>query len=123
MTKRNAEKITGLEVRIRQTATGKFGYALVDADGYEIAATLGRSADDHEALKRLVDVNYQKVALLICQRQRYRCGDVSIGGSRGCGRLKPLQVHHIQHRSKGRSDDPSGLIALCQLCHSSEHGG
>ena len=40
-----------------------------------------------------------------------------------CRRFKPLhlQVHHIQPREDGGSDEPDNLIALCVTCHSSVH--
>ncbi len=40
-----------------------------------------------------------------------------------CRLFKPLhlQVHHIQPREDGGSDEPENLIALCVNCHSSIH--
>lgn len=43
------------------------------------------------------------------------------GKCRSCG--KPgVHVHHITFRSKGGTHDPSGLVLLCQSCHSAVHG-
>ena len=40
-----------------------------------------------------------------------------------CRRFRPLhlQVHHIQPREEGGTNDPDNLIALCVTCHSSVH--
>ena len=40
-----------------------------------------------------------------------------------CRRFKPLhlQVHHIQPREEGGTDNPDNLIALCVTFHSSVH--
>lgn len=40
-----------------------------------------------------------------------------------CRRFRPtmLQVHHIVERSKGGTNDPDNLIAICLTCHSDVH--
>ena len=45
---------------------------------------------------------------------------------RGCGKdmdwgYEWVDVHHVQHRSKGGSDDLANLILLCRDCHNSQH--
>jgi hypothetical protein len=40
-----------------------------------------------------------------------------------CRRFRPtyLQVHHISEQSKGGTNDPKNLIAICLTCHSDVH--
>jgi len=43
-----------------------------------------------------------------------------------CGDVLPvhygrLEVHHIDHRCKGRSDELENLVTLCDLCHAVIH--
>lgn len=42
-------------------------------------------------------------------------------GSRGSD--ISLEVHHIEPRFVGGSDDPSNLLALCHACHKNAHEG
>lgn len=41
---------------------------------------------------------------------------------RGCGSGKSIEVHHIQYRSAGGSDNMGNLIVLCRDCHNRVHG-
>lgn len=34
---------------------------------------------------------------------------------------RPLEIHHIQPRREGGSDDPSNLTTLCSPCHRAYH--
>jgi hypothetical protein len=43
-----------------------------------------------------------------------------------CGEVLPvhygrLEVHHIDYRSKGGSDESENLVTLCDLCHAVKH--
>ena len=39
-----------------------------------------------------------------------------------CGKVAN-DIHHIEFRSQGGSDDPENLIALCRRCHGMAHNG
>ena len=64
---------------------------------------------------------------MIVQRQRVWQRDK--GFCRSCKRkgvrkyLSPLEseLHHIQHRGKGGSDDKGNLEIICSTCHRTEH--
>lgn len=45
-----------------------------------------------------------------------RAGDRCEVRTDGCWK-RATQVHHIQRRSQGGSDDPSNLLAACDFCH------
>ncbi len=39
-----------------------------------------------------------------------------------CGSTKYLQIHHIERRGAGGSNDARNLITLCSTCHGEAHG-
>lgn len=50
----------------------------------------------------------------IYARDGYRCAL--------CDSTSGLQIHHCVHRSRGGSNHPHNLIALCSNCHATVHG-
>ena len=46
---------------------------------------------------------------LILERDKYRCQQ--------CNSKVNLEVHHLQARHEGGTDDPTNLITLCEHCH------
>ncbi len=61
---------------------------------------------------------FYNVKAFVLHRDGYRCQS----GRKGLHSQK-LQVHHINFRSKGGTDAPSNLIALCEHCHDALHRG
>ncbi len=49
----------------------------------------------------------------VLRRDKHRCGN--------CDNHLDVEVHHIQFRSDGGSNDPDNLITLCPICHASVH--
>jgi hypothetical protein len=108
---REAERITGYEIWPDESLPK---YTFVAWDGtVEIARAGGKSEKD--ALRALVQDVYRIHSRIVIKEQKYLCGR--------CGKRKSLSVHHKVHRSKGRSDALTNLIALCSDCHREEHGG
>ena len=38
-----------------------------------------------------------------------------------CGRISPLDPHHIKHRSLGGNETKTNIKWLCRECHQQEH--
>jgi hypothetical protein len=53
----------------------------------------------------------------ILERDGWQCTNPN------CRSRRNLDVHHIQYRSRGGSDDPSNLTTLCSGCHRLVHDG
>ena len=49
----------------------------------------------------------------IYKRDGYRCAL--------CDNTRYLQIHHVQPRGKGGTDNPMNLITLCSCCHAHVH--
>ena len=49
----------------------------------------------------------------VLRRDKHRCCN--------CGNHLDVEVHHIQFRSDGGSNDPNNLLTLCPTCHASVH--
>ncbi len=47
----------------------------------------------------------------VLARDRHRCR------APGCDRTRFLEVHHLQSRTNGGTNDPANLITLCAACH------
>ncbi len=106
MTLRAAEKICGLGITAHEDGM----YCGIGEDGeFWVHAN-----DDKEAAQRLIDLHWRRVCTVVMRRQDFKC--------LYCARLVALSVHHLKKRSHGRSDRPSGLVALCDPCHRREHG-
>lgn len=109
MTLRQAERITGLEIREipRQGIGNGRTYAAFDL-GVEVCR---RSASgDSAAIKAVVDTVYRRRCLQTFREQGHRCLQ--------CGRLgRALTGHHIVPRARGRSDLRINLSGLDNDCH------
>lgn len=107
MTLRNAEKITGLEIRpVDGPAPGRCLLAAFEGET-EVARAAGRHEKD--AAAALVAVIYQRRSRQAMSEQKWRCGQ--------CWALRAMQCHHIHKRSHGRRDVRENFIALCAPCH------
>ena len=58
-----------------------------------------------------------RTKLLLLTESGYRCAVPN------CRNILALDMHHIWEVSKGGSDDPANLIALCSYCHDLYHRG
>ncbi len=110
MTKASAERITGYEIRLLTDSPLGVAYGAFRAD-VQIAAASGSKPG--EALKLLVEKVYKIHSEIVFREQKWRCAR--------CGQRRPLQAHHLVHRSKGRSDAVPNLIGECWACHEREH--
>ena len=61
--------------------------------------------------------NYENTRQYILDRDNYKCQCQK----KGCS--KKLEIHHIQFKSKGGSDNPDNLITLCSKHHKDLHSG
>lgn len=109
MTKEATERITGLEAHIAVSAHGVHAIGLLPDGSF----VLGFGATEDEAYEDLVTNNLSRVCDLVAKRQNYRCAD--------CGMIRPLQFHHIKHRSEERDDRPQNIVGLCQYHHRKRH--
>jgi hypothetical protein len=108
-------EITGLDV-MRKTLKG-----MVVIEGSEgsrrVVSVSARSA--REAERNFLSANWDRVRKLVAERQKHACAV--------CGRVAPLEFHHVVPRSKGRNDRPENIIGVCGPfgCgyHRRVHGG
>jgi hypothetical protein len=112
MTRKQAEKITGLSIRAVPAPPCEFAFIGVNGDG--VALVAGRDRSPGDALKKLVENNYAELRYRLDVKQKHKCGE--------CGKFGTLQFHHLQHRSKGRIDSEENVVGLCQTCHGIAHG-
>ena len=62
---------------------------------------------------RLDPDSYGELHHRILKRDGWRC--------QACGRMRNLQVHHLQFRSHSGSDSELNLITYCADCHMRAH--
>lgn len=106
MTAKTASRITGLEIR-RIESELRYAYgAFREPDVLVASASGGTPA---EALHRLVEDLYRATSWQVFTEQGWRC--------LFCGRIKPLQTHHLTPRSKGRCDLRWNLAGVDATCH------
>jgi DNA mismatch repair protein MutS len=74
---------------------------------YGIRRLLEGEAQITEAPKSTWNSNIQRQECEIC----------------GCKLVKELEVHHIEERVKGGSNNLRNLVVLCESCHDKHHGG
>lgn len=113
MTLKRVARITGYEIRQLPPVVGYNQFRFGAYDGDRLVA----ECDNYQpqmALKGLVTIVYKIHSQAVFAAQGWKCLD--------CGQVKPLQIHHIVHRSKGRNDKMQNLKALCYNCHQLEHG-
>jgi 5-methylcytosine-specific restriction endonuclease McrA len=53
--------------------------------------------------------SYRELERQVLKRDNWRC--------QSCGRMRHLQVHHIEFRSHSGGDVEENLITLCTNCH------
>ena len=107
MTKRQASRITGLDM----------DEIIGDAEDLRCIVDDGRPVffkPGKDVFASLVSAVYAFRCQVVLERQRWMCAT--------CGRRTGLSVHHKVHRSKGRSDALSNLEGLCIDCHNAAHG-
>ncbi len=109
---RKLEKITGLR------ATKGKGYYQLEI--MPAVALFSFKAEEKAACDELREKNWTRIVRLVCESQGWRCGRCGVVG-------RPLQGHHIKHRSlwrplDGPLDCEANVIALDSDCHGKEHG-
>ncbi len=62
---------------------------------------------------RLPAGEYDELRRRVLERDGWRC--------QRCGRRDRLEVHHLEHRSRGGRDANDNLIVLCRECHELIH--
>ena len=113
MTVRSAERITGMEIRLIPPAS-KVGSAVTYAAYDQGAEVIRRTESGHSAtLGAIVETLYRRTAQKVFERAKWRCEE--------CGRIRPIQAHHVIFRSHGRVDSMENLRALCKSCHENAH--
>jgi len=65
-----------------------------------------------------VQQDFYNVKAFVLHRDNYRCQS-----GRKTKHSEKLHVHHVIFRSKGGTDSPSNLTALCETCHHDLHAG
>ena len=108
ITKRKAERITGLEVR---RGVGKSWEAV---DGDLVVASASHSKET-TCLTLLVNAVYKVRQAEAFERDGHMCVY--------CGSRYRLSTHHIIFRSHGRDDRTANLETTCQDCHDDIHKG
>ena len=116
MTRRIAERITGMPVRQLDYGAGPGMTAFGIFADEEATEPLFMSASKRpkDALNVIVNWNWRRVSAIVLKRAGYACED--------CRRIRPLQIHHRIFRSHGRRDIESNLLAICAPCHEKRHG-
>lgn len=108
MVERKTKKKCGLSVVIDRTAYGYIAYITM---GRRVVSATGDT--EAEAVKKVIALNYKAISEEIRRMQGHRCHN--------CGKLGPLEIHHILPRSKGRDDRIENLVGLCHECHTIFH--
>lgn len=113
MTKRQAERITGLEIGTMKDPLGTGVFVSAWEETTEIYFAL--EANLSRALEQLVKANYQMRSEQVRRQQGYRCF--------ATGRIVALSIDHIVARSKGRNDRRENLRGLSAEAHERRHQG
>lgn len=111
MTLKRAEDVTGLRI---ETGTDNAGAYALAYDGDTLVRAMRSAKGIKVALGLLVEDLYKTECQRVFEAQGWKCAR--------CGQFRPLQGHHVKHRSKGRVDK-GNLEGLCASCHGQEHGG
>lgn len=115
MTASRVAVITGCEITVGADPAKPHYFVASAYDGPTLVAQGRACCRPAAALSDLVEKVYRIRCEEVRRRAKWRCEK--------CQAIKPIQVHHIKLRSHGRDDRITNLRALCQGCHSSEHGG
>ena len=70
---------------------------------------------DYKAEQVFLFKNLPRMRLDLMEEQNGRCAI--------CKSASPLQLDHIEPRSRGRNDRKENLRLLCVPCHTGRHGG
>lgn len=111
MTLAKAKSITQLDIKVLVNGNHAIAKGHENSNG-AVVAGVGTTIKD--ALSQLVENNWRRVRDIVRHRQQYRCA--------GCGKILPLQGHHIKRRSQGRLDTPDNVRCDCDACHREEEG-
>ena len=111
MTAKRLEKITGHEVSLSQQ-NGQVAAAVLCDCGDEAQVIYEAGRDLATVLGEICRAVYKHHSLIVMKKQRWVCAE--------CERRRPLTIHHVIHRSKGRSDAVGNLTAICLDCHERE---
>jgi RRXRR protein/HNH endonuclease len=65
-----------------------------------------------------INYGYANTKAYVLTRDAYLCQQC-----KGKSKDRRLEVHHIQFRSQGGSDDEANLLTLCKTCHDGLHAG
>ncbi len=118
MTLNKAERWTGLSIQIFHENGAWFAHGWLDPTIPPHA--IGRSSSSEaESLQHLVNDNLRVNGNMVRKQQKWRCAIPS------CGKIRPLQIHHVKLRQSGggqRDDRIENLRGVCFTCHASEHG-
>ncbi len=107
MTKRNAERLTGCEIRFLEAS--RPGLVSVAAFEHDQLAAQAEHRYEEVALETLVRAVYDRNRREVLKRFGWRCAKCR--GSAG------LQIHHKTYRSHGGNHEISNLEPLCWKCH------
>jgi len=116
MKKKEFERRTGwtLTVVDLNPLSGSRGYILTaDApDGRRVTKSYAIRLS--EAIRLFSEkILSEEIAIEVFKRQGWRCNH--------CGEMRPLQIHHLVHRSQRGTHRLENLVALCAECHEKEH--
>ena len=114
MTKRRAERIIASEIAVTQLSANGTWDAYIVPGEYFGSGLYAYGKTEDQAIGNLVAAFYKAECLRVFEGQEWKCAR--------CGLRKPLQGHHIEHRSHGRVDR-NNVEGLCAKCHGQEHGG
>lgn len=118
-------------LRVDRTETGKLIYDRrlqpgpgSSSYGLEVASAMGlpfsimnRANEIRRSLLGKAAANEAPVSKWNTNIQRYIC-EVC-----GCSIVDKLEVHHIEERAKGGSNELRNLVVLCEKCHDKHHAG
>lgn len=115
MTKREFERRTGWTLSVTELDPSLgIDYVL------QARAADGRTATKSYRMKLSTAIRLfseyvlsNEMALEVFTRQQWRCA--------ACEELRPLQIHHLRHRSQRGTHRAENLVGLCAECHEAEH--
>ena len=113
MSLKKFEKISGHEAQIEQCGHYVKASCVCGCDGTALRLETGHHRTDSDALVQLREMAYRRHAVIVFERQNWRCLE--------CGRLAALQADHVKKRSQGRDDRVQNLEGKCCSCHQARH--
>ncbi len=110
MTKKQAERLTGYEVRRIDRNDGNLWVGAFDGSQMMAAA---KHRTESAAIRFLVQVVYGMHSRTVLKNHDWRCARCGSGGR--------LHVHHKQFRSHGGTHQVENLEPVCVDCHRAIH--